>query len=73
MICSSCLESWQDHNNTTPSCPFCRCEIKTFEPIIISPFETNKSKVTNTRRSSSLDPSELLTNNFKNVNFKIFN
>ncbi len=37
LICSKCLENWQEHNNT-PSCPFCRCEIKTFEPIIISPF-----------------------------------
>lgn len=60
MICSSCLESWQDHNSTTPSCPFCRCEIKTFEPIIISPFEASKQKMS--KRSSSLDPSELLSN-----------
>jgi E3 ubiquitin-protein ligase CBL len=38
LICSTCLENWQDLQ-TTPSCPFCRCEIKTFEPIIITPFE----------------------------------
>jgi len=37
LICAKCLENWQEHNNL-PSCPFCRCEIKTFEPIIISPF-----------------------------------
>lgn len=41
LICSSCLESWQELQQT-PSCPFCRCEIKTFEPIIISPFESSK-------------------------------
>lgn len=42
LICSSCLENWQELQNV-PSCPFCRCEIKTFEPIVISPFE-NKSE-----------------------------
>ena len=45
LICSSCLESWQELQ-TSPSCPFCRCEIKTFEPIIISPFEASKKTIT---------------------------
>ena len=40
MICSLCLKIWQDHNIITKTtCPFCRCEIKAFEPVIISPFE----------------------------------
>ncbi len=39
MICSICLKTWQDHNITNTTCPFCRCEIKAFEPIIISPFQ----------------------------------
>ena len=43
LICSNCLESWQELQ-ATPTCPFCRCEIKTFEPIIISPFEAAKKK-----------------------------
>ena len=44
LICSTCLENWQEHNNV-PSCPFCRCEIKTFEPIIISPSDKNQKSL----------------------------
>lgn len=40
LICSSCLENWQELH-AQPSCPFCRCEIKTFEPVIVSPFESS--------------------------------
>lgn len=60
MICSSCLESWQDHNSTTPSCPFCRCEIKAFEPIIISPFENVIKQKSLSKRSASFDSTELV-------------
>jgi hypothetical protein len=40
LICSTCLENWQELHSVA-SCPFCRCEIKAFEPIIISPFEND--------------------------------
>lgn len=43
LICSTCLENWQEFQ-PVPSCPFCRCEIKTFEPVIISPFENINRK-----------------------------
>jgi hypothetical protein len=46
LICSTCLENWQELQSH-PSCPFCRCEIKTFEPVIISPFESNSSSSSN--------------------------
>jgi hypothetical protein len=59
LICSSCLENWQEQHSV-PSCPFCRSEIKTFEPIIISPFE---QKIT--KKSSS---SQLLNENKNIVN-----
>ena len=32
LICSTCLENWIDRQRQ-PTCPFCRCEIKTFVPI----------------------------------------
>lgn len=51
LICSSCLENWQELQSH-PSCPFCRCEIKTFEPVIISPFEGVRSR--GRHRSESL-------------------
>ena len=45
----SCLKNWQEHKgsvNSVTSCPFCRCEIKSFEPIVICPFEkTAEEKV----------------------------
>lgn len=44
LICSSCLESWQEIK-AVASCPFCRCEIKAFEPIIISPFEEARNNL----------------------------
>lgn len=46
LICSACLENWQDMH-TVSSCPFCRCEIKAFEPIILSPFNNNNNVKTN--------------------------
>jgi hypothetical protein len=52
LICSSCLENWQELQ-TVPSCPFCRCEIKTFEPIIISPFEKMISAARKSQLTSS--------------------
>ena len=54
LICSTCLENWQELH-AQPSCPFCRCEIKTFEPVVISPFESGSaSGASNRERTSSL-------------------
>jgi hypothetical protein len=66
MICSVCLESWQDHNTRSaiPTCPFCRCEIKSFEPIIISPFEELKRK--STLKSTNNTIVRLVSKNYKN-------
>lgn len=59
LICSTCLENWQELQSV-PSCPFCRCEIKTFEPIIISPFE---KKQPSSSSSSKQKISQLLSDN----------
>jgi hypothetical protein len=50
LICARCLENWQEKHTVAASCPFCRCEIKAFEPIIISPFDSEVSQ-----KSSSIN------------------
>ncbi|KAM8976043.1 E3 ubiquitin-protein ligase CBL-B isoform 2-T2 [Pelodytes ibericus] len=37
LMCTSCLTSWQESDGQ--GCPFCRCEIKGTEPIIVDPFD----------------------------------
>ncbi|KAJ8388339.1 hypothetical protein AAFF_G00134930 [Aldrovandia affinis] len=36
LMCTSCLTSWQESEGQ--GCPFCRCEIKGTEPIVVDPF-----------------------------------
>ena len=36
LICSECLTQWQNKDSSqTPTCPFCRCDIKGYEKIKI--------------------------------------
>ncbi|XP_075446208.1 E3 ubiquitin-protein ligase CBL-B isoform X2 [Ascaphus truei] len=37
LMCTFCLTSWQESDGQ--GCPFCRCEIKGTEPIIVDPFD----------------------------------
>ncbi|KAM4651275.1 E3 ubiquitin-protein ligase CBL [Discoglossus pictus] len=37
LMCTSCLTSWQESEGQ--GCPFCRCEIKGTEPIVVDPFD----------------------------------
>ncbi|XP_043936986.1 E3 ubiquitin-protein ligase CBL [Protopterus annectens] len=37
LICTSCLSAWQESEGQ--GCPFCRCEIKGTEPIVVDPFD----------------------------------
>ncbi|XP_073422572.1 E3 ubiquitin-protein ligase CBL isoform X1 [Dendrobates tinctorius] len=37
LICTLCLTSWQESEGQ--GCPFCRCEIKGTEPIVVDPFD----------------------------------
>ncbi|MGH0163448.1 UNVERIFIED_CONTAM: hypothetical protein FKN15_045426 [Acipenser sinensis] len=37
LMCTSCLTAWQESDGQ--GCPFCRCEIKGTEPVIVDPFD----------------------------------
>ncbi|CAF1483791.1 unnamed protein product [Adineta ricciae] len=52
LMCRSCLTAWQKQSKSksAPLCPFCRAEIKGFEPIIISTFD---SSMKHNRRQSN--------------------
>uniref|UniRef100_A0A8C5DUN1 E3 ubiquitin-protein ligase CBL n=1 Tax=Gouania willdenowi TaxID=441366 RepID=A0A8C5DUN1_GOUWI len=39
LMCTSCLTSWQESEGQGTGCPFCRCEIKGTEPIVVDPFD----------------------------------
>uniref|UniRef100_A0A915IUB7 E3 ubiquitin-protein ligase CBL n=1 Tax=Romanomermis culicivorax TaxID=13658 RepID=A0A915IUB7_ROMCU len=52
LLCTPCLTSWQDSEGGG-TCPFCRCEIKGTESIVIDAFEPKFSSST---RSKSLSP-----------------
>ncbi|XP_061558484.1 E3 ubiquitin-protein ligase CBL-like [Phycodurus eques] len=41
LMCTSCLTAWQDSEGQ--GCPFCRCEIKGTEPIVVDPFHPKAS------------------------------
>uniref|UniRef100_A0A8C4T848 E3 ubiquitin-protein ligase CBL n=1 Tax=Erpetoichthys calabaricus TaxID=27687 RepID=A0A8C4T848_ERPCA len=40
LICNGCLNAWLESDSQT--CPFCRCEIKGMEPVVIDPFRPLK-------------------------------
>ncbi|XP_022109070.1 E3 ubiquitin-protein ligase CBL-like isoform X3 [Acanthaster planci] len=49
LLCSSCLNAWQLRMNANKDsdgqgCPFCRCEIKGTEVIVIDPYQHQGSK-----------------------------
>lgn len=71
LICSTCLENWQE-KHTVASCPFCRCEIKAFEQIVIAPFEPkeeSKQNMTHTN-NNEFDDIEVL---FQFINILLLN
>jgi len=57
LICQSCLIAWQNQNSSKPPplCPFCRSEIKGFEPVIINPFDNSTKQNSQTLEDSSSD------------------
>ncbi|KAM9317684.1 E3 ubiquitin-protein ligase CBL [Pholidichthys leucotaenia] len=39
LMCTSCLTAWQESEGQGTGCPFCRCEIKGTESIVVDPFD----------------------------------
>ncbi|KAK1155122.1 E3 ubiquitin-protein ligase CBL-like [Acipenser oxyrinchus oxyrinchus] len=40
LLCNHCLHAWLESDSQT--CPFCRCEVKGTEPIVVDPFNPPK-------------------------------
>ena len=39
LMCSECLSQWQmKDTSSSPTCPFCRCEIRGTQKIFVNPF-----------------------------------
>ncbi|KAG7483528.1 hypothetical protein MATL_G00039390 [Megalops atlanticus] len=53
LMCTSCLTAWQESEGQ--GCPFCRCEIKGTEPIVVDPFNPKDTSATMTT-TACLDP-----------------
>ena len=68
LICSRCLENWQEKHTVAASCPFCRCEIKAFEPIIISPFDLEEKQIQSSINGVSSSRSNAKKNNKDDFN-----
>ncbi|XP_041470885.1 E3 ubiquitin-protein ligase CBL-B-like isoform X4 [Lytechinus variegatus] len=61
LLCSQCLSAWQMRMNSNreadgQGCPFCRCEIRGTEPIIIDPYHPDRTK--SVRKKSEVEKEE---------------
>ncbi|XP_041470883.1 E3 ubiquitin-protein ligase CBL-B-B-like isoform X2 [Lytechinus variegatus] len=54
LLCSQCLSAWQEADGQ--GCPFCRCEIRGTEPIIIDPYHPDRTK--SVRKKSEVEKEE---------------
>ncbi|XP_072166212.1 uncharacterized protein [Diadema setosum] len=57
LLCSQCLTAWQMRMNSNrdadgQGCPFCRCEIRGTEPIIIDPYHPDRAKSVKSRKQA---------------------
>ncbi|CAF4985189.1 unnamed protein product, partial [Rotaria sp. Silwood1] len=69
LLCQNCLTAWQKQTSSKPPslCPFCRSEIKGFEPVIINPFDSStihnrKESNSNEFDNQNLDPNSNIQN-----------
>ncbi|XP_039248525.2 uncharacterized protein LOC120326326 isoform X1 [Styela clava] len=62
LMCKICLESWQEmDNSSSPTCPFCRCEIKGTENVVIEPFHKDGYSGEKSEEENSKDDGSELT------------
>ncbi|XP_038062729.1 E3 ubiquitin-protein ligase CBL-B-like isoform X2 [Patiria miniata] len=63
LLCSSCLNAWQSRMNANKDtdgqgCPFCRCEIKGTEIIVIDPYHREKANGAEEKQDFEFDDDE---------------
>ena len=59
LICSECLTQWQNKDSSqTPTCPFCRCDIKGYEKIKIKKKAKEPTSSTETTTAAEEEPAE---------------
>lgn len=51
LMCTSCLTAWQESEGQGTGCPFCRCEIKGTEQIVVDPFDPKDNSGGSSRAS----------------------
>ncbi|XP_050415752.1 E3 ubiquitin-protein ligase CBL-B isoform X1 [Patella vulgata] len=59
LLCTPCLSQWQDSDGQ--GCPFCRCEIKGTEQVVVDPFDQTHPK--SSRHAHDDDEEDGYTNN----------
>ncbi|CAF3384406.1 unnamed protein product, partial [Rotaria sp. Silwood2] len=64
LLCQTCLIAWQNQTSSKPLslCPFCRSEIKGFEPVIINPFDSSTIQNKKESNSNEIDNQKLNIN-----------
>ena len=71
LLCTPCMQSWQESEQGSPSCPFCRAEIKDTGTVVVDPFRPERSLSVSPVSVEMNDDADLLVdieeNSTKNV------
>uniref|UniRef100_A0A0N4Z7T5 E3 ubiquitin-protein ligase CBL n=1 Tax=Parastrongyloides trichosuri TaxID=131310 RepID=A0A0N4Z7T5_PARTI len=72
LICKICLTSWQEVSTGIKNCPFCRCEIKGIEEILIRKFtSTVPNSVNENRKNESRCEGDTMSKNKLHLPIKL--